>query len=58
MDNLIFIGFDYSVALETGVLPIHFNCFEDAEKYCKIHYSNTLFQIIPIPLFGYKKEGS
>ena len=59
MDPLRFVGFVYSVALETGVLPLHFQCFEDAEKYCKCHYPNTVFQIIPIPLFTYKKkEGS
>ena len=58
MDILVFVGFGYSVALETGVLPLHFRSSEDAEKYCKAHYSNTLFQIIPVPIFAYKKEGS
>ena len=53
MKELKHIGFAYSVALETGVLPMHFVCLEDASSYCKTNYSNTLFQIIPIPLFSY-----
>ena len=58
MKDLVFIGFGYSVCLETGVLSMHFQSSVDAEKYCKSHYSNTLFQIIPVPIFAYKKEGS
>jgi len=58
MEKLVFIGFGYSVCLETGVLPMHFQSSDDAEKYCKAHYSNTLFQIIPVPIFAYKQEGS
>jgi len=56
MRSLRHVGFSYSVALETGVLPMHFKSEADALKYCKLHYSNTLFQIIPIPLFAYEEE--
>ena len=57
MHSLKYVGFNYSVALESGVIPIHFKSEADALKYCKLHYPNTLFQIIPIPLFAFE-EGS
>lgn len=56
MGSLKHVGFDYSVCLETGVLPIYFQSEADALRYCKLHYPNTLFQIIPIPLFAFEEE--
>ena len=55
MRKLRHVGFSYSVALETGVIPIHFESADDASTYCKNYYSNTVFQIIPIPLFTFQE---
>ena len=48
--------FVYEVSLEHTPMAFVFQNQNDAVDYCKANYSNTHFQIVPIPVFSFKSE--
>lgn len=51
-------GWVYAVSLEGGQqLAFAFKTEQDALTYCKDRYPNTVFQILPLPVFAYEEIG-
>jgi len=48
--------FVFEVSLEHTPMVFVFEDQKDAVAYCKTNYSNTHFQIVPIPVFSFKNE--
>ena len=48
--------FVYEVSLDNIAISFVFQDQNDAVDYCKANYSNTHFQIVPIPVFSFKSE--
>lgn len=51
MNELKHSGWVYAVSLENQQLAFVFDSEGDAVAYCKDRYPNTIFQIVPIPVF-------
>lgn len=56
MNNLEHVGWVYLIGFVGGdSLNWVFKTEEEALTYCKHHYPNTPYQIVPIPVFKYQK---
>lgn len=56
MKKLQHSGWVYAVSLEGGQqLAFTFQTEQDALAYCKDRYPNSLFQILPLPVFEFKE---
>lgn len=51
-------GWVYAISLEGAQqLSFTFETEQDALAYCKDRYPNTVFQILPVPVFVYEENG-